>query len=87
MIHPLRLDVLLLGEHARIRERSSPRPARRGRINLAAWRECDAGDAALGEAIAESIRSICKLRGGVEIVASGSLPNDGKVIDDVRQYE
>jgi phenylacetate-CoA ligase len=49
--------------------------------------ECDADDAALGAAIADSIRSICKLRGEVEIVAAGSLPNDGKVIDDIRQYE
>ena len=49
--------------------------------------ECEASDAALGAAIADSIRSICKLRGEVEFVASGSLPNDGKVIDDIRQYE
>ena len=49
--------------------------------------ECGAGDAALGAAIADSIRSICKLRGEVEFVAAGSLPNDGKVIDDIRQYE
>ncbi len=49
--------------------------------------ECDAGDAALGAAIADSIRSICKLRGEVEFVAAGSLPNDGKIIDDVRQYD
>ena len=44
-------------------------------------------DPALPDAIAESIRSICKLRGEVEIVATGSLPNDGKVIDDIRQYD
>jgi len=49
--------------------------------------ESDNSDASLADAIAESIRSICKLRGDVEIVAVGSLPNDGKVIDDIRQYE
>ena len=49
--------------------------------------ECEAGDAALGAAIADSIRSICKLRGEVKFVAAGSLANDGKVIDDIRQYE
>ncbi len=49
--------------------------------------EADSGDPALPGAIAESIRSICKLRGEVEIVAPGSLPNDGKVIDDIRQYD
>jgi phenylacetate-CoA ligase len=44
-------------------------------------------DDSLAAAIAESIRAICKLRGEVEIAAPGSLPNDGKVIDDIRQYE
>jgi len=49
--------------------------------------ECENADSALQAAIAESIRSICKLRGDVELVAHGSLPNDGKVIDDIRSYE
>ena len=49
--------------------------------------ESASADASLSDAIADSIRSICKLRGEVEIVAMGSLPNDGKVIDDIRQYE
>ena len=49
--------------------------------------ECDAADSSLQAAIAGSIRSICKLRGEVEIVGPGSLPNDGKVIDDIRQYD
>jgi phenylacetate-CoA ligase len=49
--------------------------------------ECVAADSSLAAAIATSIRSICKLRGEVEIVAPGSLPNDGKVIDDIRQYD
>ena len=49
--------------------------------------ECETGDADLGDAIADSIRSICKLRGEVEFVSADSLPNDGKVIDDIRQYE
>jgi phenylacetate-CoA ligase len=34
--------------------------------------------------IAESIRDITKLRGEIESVALHSLPNDGKVIEDVR---
>jgi len=49
--------------------------------------ECAASDSALTAAIEASIRSICKLRGAVDIVAPGSLPNDGKVIDDIRQYD
>ena len=42
--------------------------------------------AALTEALVASIRDVTKLRGEVELVAPGSLPNDGKVIDDLRKY-
>jgi phenylacetate-CoA ligase len=40
----------------------------------------------LGEAIVGTIRDVTKLRGEVELVAPGSLPNDGKVIEDLRKY-
>lgn len=36
------------------------------------------------EAIAATVQSVTKLRGGVEEVPEGSLPNDGKVIEDRR---
>ncbi|OWY29993.1 phenylacetate--CoA ligase family protein [Herbaspirillum robiniae] len=38
-------------------------------------------------AIAGSLRDVTKLRGEVLLVAPGSLPNDGKVIEDARKYE
>ena len=37
--------------------------------------------------ISEAIRDITKLRGTVELVTPGSLPNDGKVIEDARSYK
>jgi phenylacetate-CoA ligase len=40
----------------------------------------------LGEALVNSIREVTKLRGEVEVVAPGTLPNDGKVIEDLRKY-
>jgi phenylacetate-CoA ligase len=40
----------------------------------------------LVEAIANSIRNVTKLRGEVQLLAPGTLPNDGKVIDDLRKY-
>ena len=40
----------------------------------------------LAEALVASIRDVTKLRGEVELVALGSLPNDGKVIEDLRKY-
>ena len=37
--------------------------------------------------IAETLQAVTKLRGTVTRVAPGSLPHDGKVIDDVRKHE
>ncbi|MBC7573077.1 MAG: AMP-binding protein [Herminiimonas sp.] len=49
--------------------------------------ESAAPDLALQAAIVESIREVTKLRGEVRIVAPGALPNDGKVIEDLRTYQ
>lgn len=49
--------------------------------------EVENGTDDLAKAIGETVQTICKLRGGVEFVAPGSLANDGKVIDDTRTYE
>jgi phenylacetate-CoA ligase len=38
-------------------------------------------------AIAETLREVCHLRGEVRCAAGGSLPNDGKVIEDKRAYD
>ncbi len=38
----------------------------------------------LAARLAESVRELTKLRGEVEIVGAGTLPNDGKVIEDGR---
>ena len=40
----------------------------------------------LAEAVVTTIRDVTKLRGEVELVAPGTLPNDGKVIEDLRKY-
>lgn len=41
----------------------------------------------LGDRVADSVRDVTKLRAEVELVEAGSLPNDGKVIEDIRSYE
>ena len=46
--------------------------------------ECASADADLQNAVAATLRSVAKLGGNVELVAGGSLPNDGKVIVDER---
>ncbi len=39
----------------------------------------------LAAAVAATLRDVTKLRGDVELCAPGSLPNDGKVIEDLRK--
>jgi len=41
----------------------------------------------LAEALAASVREVTKLRAEVQLLAAGSLPNDGKVIEDARSYQ
>ncbi|MFL5135090.1 MAG: phenylacetate--CoA ligase family protein [Microvirga sp.] len=43
-------------------------------------------DPALAAAVAATLQGVTKLRGRVDLVAPGSLPNDGKVIADERTY-
>jgi phenylacetate-CoA ligase len=41
----------------------------------------------LVQKIGDAVRDITKLRANVNVVAVGSLPNDGKVIEDARSYQ
>ena len=47
--------------------------------------DIEGGSNALTDRIAASIQAVCKVRGDVKYEASGSLANDGKVIDDLRK--
>lgn len=49
--------------------------------------ESSVRNADLNTRIAESVRDVTKLRADVEWVDLNGLPNDGKVIDDVRSYD
>jgi len=49
--------------------------------------EVSAGDAVFAARIAATVQSVCKVRGGVRLMALGDLPNDGKVIADLRSYK
>ena len=40
----------------------------------------------LAERLGDAVREVTKLRAQVEVLAPGSLPNDGKVIEDARTY-
>jgi phenylacetate-CoA ligase len=48
--------------------------------------EVDGSTEGLAARIGDAIREVTKLRGQVDIVPVGSLPNDGKIIEDARSY-
>ncbi len=50
--------------------------------------EIAAGPAAgLAEKLADSLQATTKMRGEVELLKPGTLPNDGKVIEDIREID
>jgi len=49
--------------------------------------ETDVPSPALTEQLQTALRDVTKLRGEVELVPPGSLPNDGRVIEDRRPVE
>lgn len=66
-------------------ERANDRMTLRCEADAAAI-EAAGGAQALSSKLAEAMREITKLRGEVELVVPGALPNDGKVIEDARDY-
>ncbi|MEO8248622.1 MAG: AMP-binding protein [Burkholderiales bacterium] len=48
--------------------------------------ETESNIGGLAEKIGAALRELTKLRGDVELLAPGNLPNDGKVIEDSRSY-
>jgi len=61
--------------------------AENDRDNMILQCELETPDASLKNAVEASLRDVCGLRGDVTFVATGSLPNDGKVIDDQRDHD
>ena len=68
-----------------------------GRLRLTVTREAEqdvmtlqaestAADEGLRAQIAETLATVTKLKGAVQLVPAGSLPNDGKIIADERKY-
>ena len=86
-VHPSQVAAVMarhpeLGRGRLVVDRADDRDSMTLRCEMA-----DAPPEGLAMAVAESLREVCKLRGEVELVDADSLPNDGKVIDDVRIYE
>jgi phenylacetate-CoA ligase len=61
--------------------------SRDGDIDVMTLRaEAPSHDAGLAARVGETLQALTKLKGGVQLVAPSSLPNDGKVIADERTY-
>jgi phenylacetate-CoA ligase len=61
---------------------------REGEVDAMTLRaETKSSDAGLADKIGETVQAVTKLKGKVELVPTGSLPNDGKVIADERSYK
>jgi phenylacetate-CoA ligase len=74
--HPEILKARLVVDHdAERNDRMTLRCETRGRSD------------ALLQSIASTLREVCKLRGEVVFTEIASLPNDGKVIEDLRKYD
>jgi phenylacetate-CoA ligase len=58
------------------------REAEQDAMTLAA--ECATRAAGLEDAVATTLQAVTKLKGRVQLVAPGTLPNDGKIIADER---
>ncbi|ORE86665.1 AMP-binding protein [Aurantimonas sp. 22II-16-19i] len=58
-----------------------------GHDKLALHVECDGPPEGLAHKLAEALRAECRVRGDVVFAAPGSLPNDGKVVDDQRKLD
>ncbi|MFA7666631.1 MAG: AMP-binding protein [Burkholderiaceae bacterium] len=92
-VHPGQIQQIL-GRHAGVGrarlivegEMASDRMTLKCEADDAVLQAAGGGDA-LAAALAESAREVTKLRAEVALVAPGSLPNDGKVIEDARRYE
>ena len=82
-VHPEQV-AQIVGKHVEVKK---------ARVEVVRENEADAftvkleTEAAASECYEKTVQEILKLRGRVEICAPGSLPNDGKVIDDQRSYD
>ncbi len=86
-VHPGQVDAIIkrFPEVARARLVVSGEMAN-DRMTLKAETDCSGPDSLVAK-LSEAIRDVTKLRGDVELLPVGSLPNDGKVIEDARSYQ
>jgi phenylacetate-CoA ligase len=85
-VHPSQVAAVAL-RHPEIRKARLVIDNPEGNDRMTLQVEVEDNRSSHAEAIIASIREVTKLRGEVAFRAPGSLPNDGKVIDDVRKLD
>ncbi|HEX6137685.1 MAG TPA: AMP-binding protein [Casimicrobiaceae bacterium] len=85
-VHPGQVDAIIR-RHPEVRRARLVVDNPGGSDRMMLHVECSGMEPQLAEAIVESIREVTKLRGEVTFRAVDELPNDGKVIDDLRKLE
>lgn len=85
-VHPAQVDAIVK-RHPEVRRARLVVDNPGGSDRLMLHVEVCGVDKPLAEAIVESIREVTKLRGDVTFRSLDELPNDGKVIDDLRKLE
>lgn len=86
-VHPSQIDQVVKRHPELIRARLSVEHDEQRNDRMTLVCEARGANDALAGAVAEALRETTKLRGEVRFVAPGSLPNDGKVIEDLRKYD
>jgi phenylacetate-CoA ligase len=85
-VHPAQVAAIV-GRHPEVRRARLVVDNPQGSDRMMLHVEVSGMDPQLAQAIVESIREVTKLRGEVKFRAVDELPNDGKVIDDLRKLE
>ena len=80
-------QIALIGERHPVAGRMRLVVTRSGDQDTMTLRVEAANEEGLIAALEETLRDVTKLRGDVELVPPGSLPNDGKVIADERDFD
>ncbi len=85
-VDPVQIDRVLKNQNAISRMRLVV--GEEGGLDTVTLR-CESTDQSdsLATAVAEAFQAECKVRTVIEFANLGTLPNDGKIIDDIRKYE
>jgi phenylacetate-CoA ligase len=85
-VHPAQVAAIV-GRHPEIAKARLVVDNAEGGDRMTLHVEVDAAAGVNLETVVATIRDVTKLRGEVAVRARGELPNDGKVIDDIRRYD